>query len=90
MIFFFLDQKAVLDVQQFAPGEITAKVADGAVIVEGKHEEKPDEHGFVSRHFVRRYVPPVEEVDLEKVVLSLSSDGVLTISIPKKVNIYLS
>nr|AIU47039.1 heat shock protein [Phenacoccus solenopsis] len=80
------DEKAfeiVLDVQQFAPSEITVKVADGSVIVEGKHEEKQDEHGFISRHFVRRYVPP-KELDLENVVSSLSSDGVLTISVPKK------
>lgn len=45
-----------LDVQQFTPNEITVKTVDNAIVVEGKHEEKQDEHGFVSRHFVRRYV----------------------------------
>lgn len=74
-----------MDVQQFAPNEITVKVTEGTVIVEGKHEEKQDEHGFISRHFVRRYTLP-KDVDVNNVVSSLSSDGVLTVSVPKKVN----
>lgn len=47
-----------LDVQQFSPNEITVTTVDNTIVVEGKHEEKQDEHGFVSRHFVRRYVLP--------------------------------
>lgn len=61
------------------------KIADGSIIVEGKHEEKQDEHGFVSRQFSRRYVPPSKDIDIDNIVSSLSSDGVLTISVPKKV-----
>lgn len=75
--------QVILDVQQFAPNEITVKCKDGCIIVEGKHEEKQDEHGFVSRQFVRRYMLP-EDHDIEKVESSLSSDGVLTISAPRK------
>ncbi|RZF44893.1 hypothetical protein LSTR_LSTR004518 [Laodelphax striatellus] len=71
-----------LDVQQFAPSEITVKTVDGTIIVEGKHEEKKDEHGFISRHFVRKYVLP-KDVDSNNITSSLSSDGVLTISAPK-------
>lgn len=72
-----------VDVQQFAPNEITVKTSgDNSIIVEGKHEEKPDEHGFISRHFVRRYVLP-EGHDINQVVSNLSSDGVLTITAPK-------
>nr|ABM55659.1 lethal(2)essential for life protein-like protein [Maconellicoccus hirsutus] len=75
----------ILDVQQFTPSEITVKVVDGSITVEGKHEEKQDEHGYISRHFVRRYVPPSsQDLDINNVVSSLSSDGVLTISVPKK------
>lgn len=48
----------ILDVQQFTPEEITVKTTDKYVVVEGKHEEKQDEHGFVSRHFTRRYMLP--------------------------------
>jgi crystallin alpha B len=71
-------------VQQFSPDEITVKTVDNDVIVEAKHEEKKDEHGFISRHFVRRYVLPMSH-DAIGVTSSLSSDGVLTITAPKKV-----
>ncbi|XP_032689582.1 protein lethal(2)essential for life isoform X2 [Odontomachus brunneus] len=75
--------QVILDVQQFSPDEITVKTVDNQVIVEAKHEEKQDEHGYVSRHFVRRYVLPSSH-DLVNVTSTLSSDGVLTITAPKK------
>ncbi|XP_046399286.1 heat shock protein 23-like [Ischnura elegans] len=71
-----------LDVQQFAPEEISVKTVDDHIVVEGKHEEKEDEHGFVYRHFVRRYAIP-EGVKADAMTSSLSSDGVLTICAPK-------
>lgn len=49
----------------------------------GKHEEKQDDHGIISRHFVRKYLVP-EQCDPEKATSSLSSDGVLTIVAPMK------
>lgn len=75
--------QVILDVQQFSPEEITVKTNTNCIVVEGKHEEKQDEHGYVSRHFVRRYVLPREH-DVSDVVSSLSSDGILTITAPKK------
>ncbi|XP_055533260.1 protein lethal(2)essential for life-like [Wyeomyia smithii] len=72
-----------LDVQQFSPNEISVKAIDNSILVEGKHEEKQDEHGFISRHFVRRYVLPSGH-DPEAIVSSLSSDGILTITAPKR------
>ncbi|KAB0803986.1 hypothetical protein PPYR_00956 [Photinus pyralis] len=75
--------QVILDVQQFSPSEITVKTSNNSVIVEGKHEEKQDEHGYVSRHFIRRYVLP-QEHEIESVVSSLSSDGVLTITAPRR------
>ncbi|GJQ65544.1 hypothetical protein Trydic_g7645 [Trypoxylus dichotomus] len=72
-----------LDVQQFQPEEITVKVTGKNIItVEGKHEEKEDNHGFISRHFVRKYLVP-EGHNLDEVVSTLSSDGILTITVPK-------
>lgn len=71
-----------LDVHQFAPNELTVKTVDESVVVEGKHEEKQDKHGFISRHFKRRYVIP-PGYDLEHVYSTLSSDGVLTVRAPK-------
>lgn len=71
-----------VDVQHFAPDEISVKVVNGFIIVEGNHEERRDEHGFVSRRFVRRY--PLPKGCLPDTVKSkLSSDGVLTVIAPK-------
>lgn len=61
--------EVILDVQQFSPNEITVKVADKFVIVEGKHEEKQDEHGFVSRQFSRRYQLPSKWENNDKRIL---------------------
>ncbi|CAG2064813.1 unnamed protein product [Timema podura] len=72
-----------LDVQQFKPEEIKVKTVDNYLVVEGKHEERKDEHGFISREFQRRYLLP-EGVDPEAVTSTLSSDGVLSIAAPKK------
>ncbi|CAG0897989.1 unnamed protein product [Darwinula stevensoni] len=71
-----------LDVQQFAPEEISVKTVENSVVIEGKHEEKRDEHGFISRHFQRRYLLP-DNVRPESIQSSLSSDGVLTVTAPK-------
>lgn len=71
-----------VDVQHFAPEEVDVKVVDGQVIVRGKHEEKQDEHGYVSRQFVRRYALPQGCLP-DTVESKLSSDGVLTVTAPK-------
>ncbi|MGH0181135.1 UNVERIFIED_CONTAM: hypothetical protein FKN15_006303 [Acipenser sinensis] len=44
---------------------------------------REDEHGFVSREFHRKYKIPAG-VDSAAITSSLSSDGVLTISAPRK------
>ncbi|XP_051174399.1 protein lethal(2)essential for life-like [Leptopilina boulardi] len=72
-----------LDVQQFKPEEIDVKVVDKYVIVNAKHEEKQDEHGWVSRSFTRKYLIP-EQCNIDSVKSSLSSDGVLSIEVPRK------
>ncbi|XP_067645454.1 heat shock protein 23-like [Eurosta solidaginis] len=71
-----------MDVAQFKPSELTVKVVDNSIVIEGKHEERADEHGYISRHFVRRYALP-KGYDAGKVISTLSSDGVLTVSAPK-------
>ncbi|XP_072946132.1 protein lethal(2)essential for life-like [Epargyreus clarus] len=70
-----------LDVQHFTPEEITVKTVDGYVMIEGKHEEKKDEHGLISRQFTRRYMLP-EGCNPDLVESKLSSDGVLSIIAP--------
>lgn len=74
--------QANLDVQQFKPDEIAVKVTgENEITIEGKHEEKQDEHGFISRHFIRKYVLP-KNCDINQLQSKLSSDGVLTITAP--------
>lgn len=73
-----------VDVQHFSPDEITVKVADGTIVVEGKHEEKQDEHGLISRQFTRRFKLP-DGINADAVESRLSSDGVLIVLAPKKV-----
>lgn len=67
-----------LDVQQFMANEITVKTKDNVVVVEGRHDEKEDDHGYISRHFIRKYNLP-KDIDCADVVSQLSSDGILTI-----------
>lgn len=74
--------KISLDVQHFKPNEINVKVADREVIIEGRHEERQDNHGFISRQFKRRYFLP-HDCDADSVFSSLSSDGILTVSANK-------
>lgn len=70
------------NVQWFQPNEVNVKVQDNMVIVEGKHEERQDKHGFISRHFTRKYVLP-KEVDAAQLESTLSSDGILTVKAPQ-------
>lgn len=70
-----------LDVQQFKPSEVSVKVIDNAVVIEGKHEERQDEHGYIARHFTRKYLLP-KEVDAAQLASTLSSDGILTVKAP--------
>uniref|UniRef100_A0A8C5SIS5 Heat shock protein beta-1 n=1 Tax=Laticauda laticaudata TaxID=8630 RepID=A0A8C5SIS5_LATLA len=73
--------KVALDVNHFAPEELMVKTKDGIVEITGKHEEKQDEHGFISRCFTRKYTLP-PGIDASVVRSSLSPDGMLTIEAP--------
>ncbi|XP_023029357.1 protein lethal(2)essential for life [Leptinotarsa decemlineata] len=75
--------QANLDVQQFKPEEISVKLTgENTVTIEGKHEEKTDEHGQIYRHFIRSYTIP-KNCDMSKIESKLSSDGVLSITAPR-------
>uniref|UniRef100_A0A8C7E376 Heat shock protein beta-1 n=1 Tax=Naja naja TaxID=35670 RepID=A0A8C7E376_NAJNA len=73
--------KVALDVNHFAPEELMVKTKDGVVEITGKHEEKQDEHGFISRCFTRKYTLP-PGIDASVVRSSLSPDGMLTVEAP--------
>jgi len=72
-----------LDTSQYRPDELNVSVANGAITVEGKHEEKAqDGHKMVSRQFIRKYTLPAGAKP-ENVVSNLSSDGVLVVTANK-------
>jgi len=71
-----------LDVQQFKPDEVKVKTVGNFIEIEGKHGEKEDEHGSVSRHFVRRYMIPMN-AQPEDVQCHMSSDGVLQVQVAR-------
>ncbi|KAJ8343056.1 hypothetical protein SKAU_G00329840 [Synaphobranchus kaupii] len=73
--------KVSLDVNHFSPEELVVKTKDGIVEITGKHEERKDEHGYVSRCFTRKYTLPPGS-DAEKVISSLSPEGILTVEAP--------
>lgn len=72
----------LLDVSHFKPEEVKVKIADDMLIVEASHDEKKDEHGFVTRSLKRRYPLP-KDVDAQAFVSELTKDGMLTIRAPK-------
>ncbi|KAF2369226.1 Alpha crystallin/Hsp20 domain [Trinorchestia longiramus] len=74
-----------IEVPQFTPDELKVRVSqEGQLLeVEGKHEERADEHGIISRHFIRKYRLP-DDAMVELVTSSLSPDGVLTVETPRK------
>ena len=75
--------KVALNVSQFKPDELQVKVTDNYIVIHGKHEERADEHGFISREFTRRYMLP-KSCDMDNVTSSLNSEGMLTVIAPKK------
>jgi len=77
-----------MDVSDYKPGEMDVKVHDenkdtGYLVVTGKHEEKADEHGFVSRSFTRRYALP-KDVDMTALQCNVSNKGIMTLQVPRK------
>lgn len=69
-----------LDVHQFDPNEITVKIEGDSIVVKAAHGATPDEHGYVSRQFIRQFNLPMG-FGSDRVVAELSSDGILTIKI---------
>ncbi|XP_056157438.1 alpha-crystallin A chain [Lampris incognitus] len=71
-----------LDVKHFSPDELSVKVTEDYVEIQGKHGERQDDHGYISREFHRRYRLP-SSVDQSAITCTLSADGLLNLSGPK-------
>jgi len=73
-----------LNTSGYKPEELKVQVTDGAVKIEGKHEEKTQEGTvMVSRQFSKTYSLP-QGAKKEEIVSNLSQDGVMVITIPKE------
>ncbi|XDV19941.1 hypothetical protein PO909_025336 [Leuciscus waleckii] len=72
-----------LDVKHFSPEELSVKINGDFIEIHAKHEDRQDDHGFVSREFTRKYRVPAG-VDPASVTSSLSSEGVLIVTAPRK------
>uniref|UniRef100_A0A158N8G5 SHSP domain-containing protein n=4 Tax=Onchocerca TaxID=6281 RepID=A0A158N8G5_ONCVO len=72
-----------LDVSHFKPEELSVKMQNGMLCVEGHHEERNDQHGSVERHFIRKYTIP-KTVLQDSLESQLSDQGVLRITAKKK------
>ncbi|OXA37346.1 uncharacterized protein LOC110862509 [Folsomia candida] len=72
-----------VDVVKFTVDEILITTVDGDLVIKGEHEDKEDEHGFLSRSFVRRFHLPgnSNEDDLR---CEIDVDGILTVTVPRK------
>ncbi|XP_030647849.1 heat shock protein beta-8 isoform X2 [Chanos chanos] len=70
--------KVCVNVHSYKPEELNVKTKDGFVEVSGKHEEKQDEGGIVTKNFTKKIQIPVD-VDPLSVFASLSPEGVLII-----------
>jgi len=75
--------KITLDVKNFDPEDIKVKTVGDVVEIQGRHEEKKDEHGVVKRDFTRKYNVP-SNVDPMTITSALSQDGILTVQAPIK------
>ena len=73
-----------LNCSHYKPEEINVKLVDNSLVVEAKHEERLDGHGYISRQFRRRYELP-KNIESDKLESKLGVDGILSIKAPKKV-----
>ncbi|XP_041067802.1 alpha-crystallin A chain [Carcharodon carcharias] len=71
-----------LNVKHFLPEELSVKIVDDFVEIHGKHTERQEDQGRVSREFRRIYHLPSNS-DQANVTCSLSNDGLLTLCCPK-------
>lgn len=75
--------KVRLDVSHFRLDDITVKTVNDRLKIHAKHEERPDDHGFIQREFTRQYLLP-KDIDDDSITSSISPEGILTIRAIKK------
>ncbi|KAH9513836.1 hypothetical protein Btru_031521 [Bulinus truncatus] len=72
-----------LDLHHYSPEEVKITSDSTKITINAKHEEKQDNHGFVSREITRMYKLP-EDVDPKSITSTMNAQGVLSIKVQKK------
>ena len=72
------------DVKDYKPEELSIKTEGTTLVVLAKHETKSGDSTFVSKQFEQRFTLP-SGCKAEGITSSLSKDGVLTVTAPRKV-----
>ncbi|CAG5124204.1 unnamed protein product [Candidula unifasciata] len=67
---------------KFKPEDIRITTDNKRIIVNAKHEEKPEKNCTVSREWTRIFTPP-EGVDLKSATSTMTRDGVLKLKLQK-------
>ncbi|KAF4113246.1 heat shock protein, alpha-crystallin-related, b15 [Onychostoma macrolepis] len=70
-----------LDVSPFSPEEMSIKTKEGYLEITGNHEERQENHRWISRSFTRKYKLPAD-IDLRQISSMLSPDGILSVEAP--------
>ncbi|CDW59345.1 Small heat shock protein [Trichuris trichiura] len=74
--------QVTLDVTHFKREKFEITTKDDRLMIEGKHEENKDDHGYVKREFTRTYWLP-KGINPESFKSNLSPNGLLTIEAAK-------
>ncbi|KAI8761667.1 heat shock protein Hsp-12.2 [Biomphalaria glabrata] len=72
-----------MDLHHYRPEEVKITSDNIKITINAKHEEKQDNHGFVSREITRIYKLP-EDVDPKSVTSAMNAHGILSIKVQKK------
>lgn len=75
--------KVALNVSPFEYKDISVAVDYNLLIINGKHQKKSDNYGFVEREFCRKYVLP-DDVEIQKMyAVFYIRDKIVKITAPK-------
>ncbi|GFR65625.1 alpha-crystallin B chain [Elysia marginata] len=72
-----------LDLSHYKPEEVKISMDSHKISINAKHEERQDNHGFVSREITRTYKLP-NDVDVNSATSTMNANGTLSIKMLKK------
>ncbi|VDN52278.1 unnamed protein product [Dracunculus medinensis] len=72
-----------LYVPNFKPDELSVKVNERALIVEGHHIEREENGSNVERHFIRQFILP-NDAKKDELKSKLNEEGILNVWVPRE------